>query len=275
MSPAEAFWSPGDEAPSSPADEAFWSHVGVYGPRVAEANDLLRRLRVQAGAQLRGRAWDGEPLNLTPDELASVADALTVHRNHRLSSVAVDDERYGAVFRLLGGLADEGKLSPEVPAAFALVWEYRARCYEGQVRKYEAKFREQGAGYAQERILAWRGRGWDPGMLVEAFRRVRADTAGPSTVVVAPRRQGRASRAVRSRSHGRRGRGSPPRPGDDDDDLADARPRCPRCGAAARPREGSLLWTCDDCARAIWEQIVQHELWRVLAEADRITRGAA
>jgi hypothetical protein len=37
----------------------------------------------------------------------------------------------------------------------------------------------------------------------------------------------------------------------------------------------SALWTCDRCAEAIWERIVQHELARVLAEAERALSEAA
>lgn len=87
---------------------------------------------------------------------------------------------------------------------------------------------------------------------------------GPTRVLV------RNSRARESRPRSRRRSSS----SSDDDDLADLHRRCPRCGGAARPVPHSALWTCDHCADTIWEQIVQHELERVLAEAERITRSA-
>jgi hypothetical protein len=66
-----------------------------------------------------------------------------------------------------------------------------------------------------------------------------------------------------------------PRPQLSDDDELAGRRRCPRCGSVARPIPGSALATCDFCAEAIWERMVEHELAPVLAEADRITREAA
>lgn len=64
-------------------------------------------------------------------------------------------------------------------------------------------------------------------------------------------------------------------PASADDGLADLHRRCPRCGGALRPLLPSPHWRCERCAERIWEQMVQHELARVLAEADRITRWAA
>jgi hypothetical protein len=88
----------------------------------------------------------------------------------------------------------------------------------------------------------------------------------------AGRVKSRARAAPRRTRAGVSSRDRPRQP--DDDELGD-RPRCPRCGAAARPVPGSALYTCDRCAEAVWEQMVEHELVRVLSEADRITRDAA
>jgi hypothetical protein len=77
------------------------------------------------------------------------------------------------------------------------------------------------------------------------------------------------------RPRGRRRRAGARASPSDDDGLADLHRRCPRCGGAARPLLPSALWRCDYCAAAIWEQMVAHELRRVLAEADEITRRTA
>lgn len=78
---------------------------------------------------------------------------------------------------------------------------------------------------------------------------------------------------VRPRARQSRGRRrGPPRPSDDPD-LADLRRRCPRCGGVLRALLPSPHWTCDPCAEAIWEQMVRHELERVLGEAYRILGG--
>jgi hypothetical protein len=85
---------------------------------------------------------------------------------------------------------------------------------------------------------------------------------------------GHHSGAARPRERRRRA-GARASPSADDDGLADLHRRCPRCGRVARPLLPSALWRCDYCAAAIWEQMVAHELRRVLAEADEITREAA
>jgi hypothetical protein len=107
------------------------------------------------------------------------------------------------------------------------------------------------------------------GQLYRARRRFDVRRRRPPAGRVKTRARARAA----PRRTGSRSRDRPRQP--DDDDVSDGRPRCPRCGAAAHPVPGSALWTCDDCAEAIWEQMVEHELTRVLAEADRITREAA
>jgi hypothetical protein len=79
----------------------------------------------------------------------------------------------------------------------------------------------------------------------------------------APRRSSRTA-AARSRD----------RPREPDDDDLEGR-RCPRCGGVSQPVPGSGLWTCDECLAASWERMVEHELGRVIAEAEAITREAA
>jgi hypothetical protein len=83
------------------------------------------------------------------------------------------------------------------------------------------------------------------------------------------------ARAAPRRSSGTTAARNCDRPRKPDDDVEDAQRRCPRCGGVAQPIPGSGLWTCDDCLRDNWERMVAHELGRVIAEVDAITREAA
>jgi hypothetical protein len=88
----------------------------------------------------------------------------------------------------------------------------------------------------------------------------------------APRTDPR-SRERRPRSR-RTGGGSSSR-ASPDDDLADLPRRCPRCGGATRPLLPSPHWRCDPCADALWQMLFEHELERVVDEAERITGESA
>lgn len=86
---------------------------------------------------------------------------------------------------------------------------------------------------------------------------------------IAPIRRMHAPRRPRARSSSSASRDGP------DDDLADLQRRCPRCGGALRALLPGPHWRCDRCADALWEAMVEHDLERVLDEAERITRWAS
>jgi hypothetical protein len=82
------------------------------------------------------------------------------------------------------------------------------------------------------------------------------------------------ARAAPRRTSGTAAAGSRDRPPSTADDDLDHVRRCPRC-SVAQPVPGSGLWTCDNCLAASWERMVEHELGRVIAEAEAITEELA
>ena len=175
--------------------------------------------------------------------------------------------------RMLGHLVVEGEASPEVVEAFHITVEDIRR----RVEEAEARTRPEVAKHGARAVGATvDDTNW---IAFSAYMNVCEELNQPGKVAPVgdvlirnPR-----ARESRPRSRSTRGGGSSSGSRDDDDPhLADVPRACPRCGCVPRslaPR--SALWTCDFCADVIWEQLVQHDLERVLAEAESILRGAA
>jgi hypothetical protein len=155
----------------------------------------------------------------------------------------------------------EGEVPPGSAEAFQIVNKDNRQAYKYEkVGLHEEIARDgvEAVGTAREQE-GWSVAGFD------AFMDVSEEYVRRTTGFVRPRARGAGAPA-------RRARGSRASP---DDDLADLPKRCPRCGGALRPLLPSPHWRCDPCADALWRAMLDHEVERVLAEAEQITRKAS
>jgi hypothetical protein len=184
--------------------------------------------------------------------------------NGLASGDALDPDEHAETQAELELLVADGKAPVELLQAFRIAASDNRRRYERQLRHFRREVAKRGAravGTAAEDSF---GDGATFGAFVEACEELERRSPRPEGALY--------TRARESRPRSRRSRASS---SSDDDGLADLPRRCPDCGGATRPLLPSPQWRCDPCAEALWERMVDHEVQRVLAEAEQITQGEA
>lgn len=222
---------------------------------------------------------------MSPDEsrLADLLSAVPLHGdlwvilNDLAEGNPLTDEEIEEASTALGHRVVEGEAPPDAVEAFTSAAEDTRRRYERDKAAYRKRIAKRGARAVGETVDGTDWTAFSAYMDADAELHKARNVAPVGGVLIRnPRARESRPRPTRSSSSSSRSSSDDPPSSSDDPPLADVPRACPRCGCVPRPLlPHSALWSCDFCADVIWEQLVQHELRRVLREAEEITKRAA